>query len=764
MPLSGNFLAQPFALHLHVCAKQPHKHVCAKQPHKHVCAKQPRKHVCAKQPHKHVCAKQPHKRSVARGLCAAILPLLLLLVVQPVTAQDTISFGGVYELPQAEVRATYIPVSPLAQRFTAEEVYRLPGTFYDPARLVGLLPSVVQTNDQANHLSVRGNSPNANLWRINGLAITNPNHTANAGTFFDYPTLNGGGVNAISAQMLNAGNFYSGGLPVEYGYASGGTFDLRLRPGNKSKAQHQIQAGFIGFDLATEGPIGKSGQTSYLINGRYSFTGLLADMGVDFGGEEIRFADVNAHLHHQWTTGELSVFGIFGNSTNDFTATDPAEAELEEQKELFNINYQNGVAVIGASFGQELGGGQLSGGIAFSETSPERTQGFRGESTPQVAFNSNSSITSSYLHWNRRLGENFALTIGAEFLQQEASTASDFNSREEGVVIEGIRTDFTSTAFTPLVGLRYEKNGFELAGGLRYNNFSGTGDGESNLDTRLKLAYRANNWRVVLSQDIIRRVNIVPRLLTFGGSGLGQQAEINYQYSLGVGRKIGKISTLLTGFYQTSNNVLAARDGDFLVSANNLLELNSNIDFNTTTSTRRYGVELEAGGGRKTKGWYYRGSITALRAETEQLDGEWTQDRFSADFIGKLTVGREWPGQDRKQRTRTFGLNLALIAHGGERFGEVEATNSAIEVLNYLAPQNFANGFVNSNGTYFRPDLRLYKTKVRTKTTTTLALDIQNVAGIENQANVYYDVFLGRPNERLQLGLIPVLSYRIVWR
>ncbi|MGK0333448.1 MAG: hypothetical protein ACI974_000264, partial [Paraglaciecola sp.] len=193
-----------------------------------------------------------------------LLPLLL-TVFTSAHSQDTISFGGIYDLPGAEVRATYTPVSPLAQRFTVEEVYRLPGTFYDPARLVALLPGVVQTNDQANHLSVRGNTPNANLWRLNGLAIVNPNHTANAGTFYDFPTLSGGGVNAISAQMLGNSGFLAGGLPVEYGYATGGTFDLRLRPGNKTRRKYQAQAGFIGLDLMVEGPIGDSGKTSYLV-------------------------------------------------------------------------------------------------------------------------------------------------------------------------------------------------------------------------------------------------------------------------------------------------------------------------------------------------------------------------------------------------------------------------------------------------------------------------------------------------------------------
>ena len=142
------------------------------------------------------------------------------------------------------------------------------------------------------------------------------------------------------------------------------------------QARQQVQAGFIGFDGMAEGPIGKSGNTSYLVNGRYSFTGLLADMGVDFGGETIRFADLNAHLHHQWEGGDLSVFTILGASSNVFRFTDEDGEGVTEQKELFDIDFESALQVYGATFNTELGAGRLRTGVGFSEVNSERVQSF----------------------------------------------------------------------------------------------------------------------------------------------------------------------------------------------------------------------------------------------------------------------------------------------------------------------------------------------------------------------------------------------------
>ena len=677
-----------------------------------------------------------------RFLYTTVLPFLL-SALTPLLAQDTLSFGGVYDLPGAEVRSTYTPVSPLAQRFTIEEVYRLPGTFYDPARLVALLPGVVQTNDQANPLSVRGNTPNANLWRLNGLAIVNPNHTANAGTFYDFPTLSGGGVNAISAQMLGNSGFLAGGLPVEYGFATGGTFDLRLRPGSKTRRKYQAQAGFIGFDLMAEGPIGNSGKTSYLVNGRYSFTGLLADMGVDFGGEEIRFADVNAHLHHEWDGGELSAFAILGQSSNVFRGPDSTEQVITEQKELFDIDFESDLSIIGVSLSHAVQRFTFKLGGATSSVSSERTQVFSRQETAVSRFVLRTEpLVNANLKVEYSLTGNSSVSAGVEYLNQKVRSRSQ---------IPGSNTSARGSAF--FIGYSTQKGLASLSGGVRAVKYDDRYLDALRFEPRVAIKY--GNISFLFEGN--SRLPITPIYLNGFRNPLN--APINWQTTVGYQKRIRGVNTATRLFYQSTPAENAIRRDFAFISANNFLELDTDYNFTTTTATRRYGLELEAAGGKRAEGWYYRGSVTLLRAETRQPNGNWFQDRYSADFIGKLTLGREWPGRDKKERDRVYGLNLALITHGGERYGEVVQGESR-----YFSTPDVTNGFLNSTGTYFRPDLRLYKTKTRPKTTTTLALDVQNVANVQNTANVYYDAFLERPNERFQLGLIPVLSYRVVWR
>ena len=55
---------------------------------------------------------------------------------------------------------------PSVTLLTQEATVRYPATFYDPARLLTAFPGVVNDNDQANGIVVRGNSPNGVLWRL----------------------------------------------------------------------------------------------------------------------------------------------------------------------------------------------------------------------------------------------------------------------------------------------------------------------------------------------------------------------------------------------------------------------------------------------------------------------------------------------------------------------------------------------------------------------------------------------------------------------
>jgi len=58
-------------------------------------------------------------------------------------------------------------------------------------------------------------------------------------------------------------------------------------------------------------------------------------------------------------------------------------------------------------------------------------------------------------------------------------------------------------------------------------------------------------------------------------------------------------------------------------------------------------------------------------------------------------------------------------------------------------------------------DLRIYLKRNKVGRNNTLALDIQNVANQKNAAYNYYDAQKGQIIQKTQLGLIPILSYRV---
>jgi hypothetical protein len=217
---------------------------------------------------------------------------------------------GVTVLDEVSVSGT-VPVDddvPGLRSLSIEKTLRIPANFLDPVRAITAYPGVVATNDQSNTIMVHGNSPNGLLWRLNGLDIVNPNHLANAGTLSDRPVANGGGVNILSAQMLDRTDFYLGALPAHYGNATAGVIDMGLRSGNKDDHQFTGQASVIGLDFAAEGPLGKKHNNSFLANYRYSTVGLLSAMVLISEGKQSHFRIFLSIPHSIKITVELFRF------------------------------------------------------------------------------------------------------------------------------------------------------------------------------------------------------------------------------------------------------------------------------------------------------------------------------------------------------------------------------------------------------------------------------------------------------------------------
>jgi len=175
--------------------------------------------------------------------------------------------------------------------FTPEETQRYAASVNDPSRMAMSFPGVQPTRDSRSDLIIRSTSAATIFWRLEGIAIPNPNHFARKGS-------SGGGITVFSSSMLDNSDFSTGGFPAEYGDALSGVFDMRFRKGNKDKNQYTFKASLIGLDFSAEGPLEK-GRSSYLVNFRYSTLSILSTIGFHLTDERENntFQDLSFNLN-----------------------------------------------------------------------------------------------------------------------------------------------------------------------------------------------------------------------------------------------------------------------------------------------------------------------------------------------------------------------------------------------------------------------------------------------------------------------------------
>ena len=197
--------------------------------------------------------------------------------------------------------------------FNIEETQRYAGSLNDPSRMAANYAGVSSASDDRNDIIIRGNSPTGLLWRLNGVSIPNPNHFGTLGS-------TGGPVSILNNNTLGNSDFMTGAFPAEFGNATAGVFDLRMRNGNNEKQEFLGQIGFNGFELGAEGPLGSHSKASYMINYRYSTLEFFEKAGIDIGtGAAVpQYQDLTFNINVPTEKyGKFTLFGIGGKSHVD---------------------------------------------------------------------------------------------------------------------------------------------------------------------------------------------------------------------------------------------------------------------------------------------------------------------------------------------------------------------------------------------------------------------------------------------------------------
>lgn len=633
------------------------------------------------------------------------------------------------------------------------QTLKYPGVFFDPARLAMAKAGVVNDNDQANGLSIRGNSPNSLQWRMEGAIVTNPNHLSNASSYENNAAINSGGVNMLSTQMLGTSSLVMGGFTSEYNNVLSGVMDMRLRNGSSDKRHSVAQIGLVGIDLSTEGAMSKNKRWTYLANYRYSTVGLLSKLGVSFGGEKTAFQDLATTISYtnpkNWAA---KIFFIVGKSHNYFT-NDTSNTEINGFRKFTNLKFDQSNIISGFTLNGKLKNeDEWKITLAQSIVSPlseRKSYPYQINDTLSVgSFYSKDSVnikslTSLFAQYKKKINNSLNIRLGTNL-------NLNYKYRHINTYYDTL-TSFHFNIFADLIWQVNPKTQIVLG-----NLFDASKYIQGYISiTPFSILYMHREQKI--RELWLPRVNLLHQLndkqtlsLSYNKSSFLNftiyettptiSNNINAKYQI----KHSNWQSYIELFYQKINN-----NSNFL---NNNYAVEKNVQENKGIAIGLYA----------TQNTYFVDANFVLFDAFTKTDYilKRTNDRFSikqnAQFNGRfalnITAGKEW----QLKRQRSFGFNAHVFYNGGmsrsPQYTQYQLLSTPPLVFNNL---RFPN--------YFRLDTRLYLSKAHKKLKSTLSLDIQNVTNNKVLTGENLDTILWMYIPRYQVGMVPILNYRMEW-
>lgn len=649
--------------------------------------------------------------------------------------------------------------------FTVEQTQRFASALFDPARMVTAVPGVVSSQDFGNDVVIRGNSPAGVLWKIEGSDVVNPNHLPNGGTPGERVSASGGGYSILSGQVFADSRLMLGSYGAGYGNALAGIFDIKLRKGNISKREYILQASLIGLDAAAEGPFKKGGKASYLINARYSTTGLLGLVGVTFGGQLFAFQDISLNFNLPTKRlGTFSVFAFGGSSLNTYSV-EKDTALWKTQADRTQIRFNSMMGAVGGthslSFGKNV---SLFTSAAISGTENSNHYSFINNDFGAVTrfkdvynFSLFSVSPTLSIKSMPRNTTDIGVIYQQRFTRLDSKTALSLNPYQAdsfsvkgntGLVQSFIRNTYKLSSF-----LAWEA-GVHSSFLILNNKYT--------LEPRTSLKYAVNKRFTVSAAYGL--VSQMPSLTAyFLENNQGQQINKNIDFTKAHHFVVGQAYRFESGiklrteiYYQYIYNVPVSNAQNGTFSMLNYFEgFVGDSLVNKGTGTNR-GIDVSVEKSLKD-GYYFIASSSLYDSKYKGLDGVERNTRFNGNYSFHVAAGRELPW-NKNGKNRTVGLNIRLFYNGG--FRETPINLAASETTGTTV-YDYTRAFGNKLPDYYRADIRLSIRKNKPGYTRTLSLDIQNVTNAQNIAIRFYDPESKQIESKFQLGLIPVLAYRV---
>jgi hypothetical protein len=637
-----------------------------------------------------------------------------------------------------------------ARSFSVEQVKRYAAAINDPARMALTYAGVAGNSEQSNALIIRGNSPKGVLWRMEGVEIPNPNHFAEEGA-------TGGGISALSVNMLGNSDFFTGAFPAEYGNATSGVFDLKLRKGNHEKREYALQVGVLGADIAAEGPFSAKSKASYLVNYRYSTLEMLKKAGIQIIGDaapdfqdgafKLFFPVTQRSVVSLWGMGGLSRQIRHRTTQNDAFHSDRAVAGLNFTHFISEKSFVD-ATLSWAANRQTYDATRLQ--QVYIREENFTNQAYRLSLQFNHKFNAQHSLRTGIIVSNLRFQLLNRTTDGTKVSTTQNQQGDTYLLQAYSQWKYRISPVLTLNAgfHATLLALN-QQSSLEPRGGLRWNlaprHALSVGMGIHSRTEALSTyfaevkgkdgttGFANKNLALLKSAHFVLGYEFRPR------DDWRLQAETYYQRHYDV--PIGTINTK-SAVWRTESllNLMDGYTTDSLVSDG---------------TGRNYGLDLTV---EKflTKGFYFIFTTSFYQAKYTARDGIERNSRFNGRFVQNILLGKEW--KMGRNKTNTLAVNVRSLWAGGNRYVPIDLPqsqkrNTTVRIYERSYEEQLPN--------YFRFDTRISFTKNRRRTTSTVSIDIQNLFNRTNLYQPFYDSVTKTLQFDTQLGLVPILNWRL---
>ncbi len=659
--------------------------------------------------------------------------------------------------PKGEVLNEMALIS--AHTFSVEETQRFAGSFDDPARMAVAFAGVNGDAEGNNDIIVRGNSPKGILWRLEGIAIPNPNHFAGEGS-------TGGPINALSSKMLSNSDFFTGAFAPEYGDATSGVFDMKLKNGNNEQREYTAAISTLGIDMTAEGPLSQNSRGSYLANYRYSALDLLDRAGVvDFGGVP-RYQDMSFKISLPVNAKHnFSLFGLGGVSGIDTEETDEENETLITGK----FNGKNKLGVLGITHIWQMNEDMfLRSSLAATGTEsafrydiPDDQKNFYTIENGSIGKSSTIAATT----FNYKLNAKNKVETGLIFTQLNFNMRVDEWDFERDQLLNELSDNGSSSTLQAFASWKHRMNDdLTFISGLHYLRFSLNGN--HSIEPRVAVKWQATEKQSFnLGAGLHSKLEGVSTYLAKRQEDNGTMSQPNKDleltkaahFVLGYDNQLGANTHMkIETYYQHLFDVPVENSASSAFSLLNMSEGYTTRDLVNNGTGKNYGVELTVER-YLHRGLYYMSTLSLFRSLYTAADGIERKSAFDNNYVANLIGGKEFNvGAPSKNKVLFVNTKVAFI--GGKRYSPVllqESIEKASEVIDETNP------FSKKSGDIFRTDFSIGLRRNRKRTTTEFKFDVQNI--FNNQTVVSEDYIPASQSiyRNKQLGMLPTISYKI---